>query len=200
VKRWSDGLDKGAGETYAARFDALAAAGVDVHGEATLCESLLAPGETVLDAGCGTGRVAIRLADRGFTCVGVDVDPIMLGVARTRAPGLRWVQADLATLDLGEPFDLVVAAGNVVPLVAEGTGREVVTRMASHVRAGGCLVVGFGLTREHLPPTADLVALADYDSWCAAADLTLERRLATWDGEPYAVGGYAVSVHRRAGG
>jgi SAM-dependent methyltransferase len=154
----------------------------------------------VLDAGCGTGRVAIRLAERGFTCLGVDVDPAMLGVARTRAPGLRWVLADLAALDLGETFDLVVAAGNVVPLVAEGTERDVVTRMASHVRDGGRLVAGFGLDREHLPATAALVALADYDAWCAGAGLTLERRLATWEGEPYAGGGYAVSVHRRAGG
>jgi SAM-dependent methyltransferase len=197
VTRWSDGIDEGAGARYAARFDALAAAGADVHGEAALCESLLHPRAAVLDAGCGTGRVAIRLAERGFACVGVDVDPTMLSVARARAPELHWVQDDLARLDLGMTFDLVVAAGNVVPLVAEGTERTVVSRMAAHVRVGGLLVVGFGLDREHLPPAADLVPLADYDEWCAAACLTFERRLATWDGERYAGGGYAVSIHRR---
>jgi len=194
VTRWSG---EATGEQYAGRFDALAATGADVHGEATLCESLMTPDATVLDAGCGTGRVAIRLAERGFTCVGVDVDPSMLDVARSRAPQLRWVETDLGALDLGETFDLVVAAGNVVPLVAQGTEAVTVARLAAHVGEGGVLVTGFGLDRAHLPSVAALVALDDYDSWCADAGLRLERRLATWDGEPYSGGGYAVSIHQR---
>ena len=62
MTRWSDATGGGGGQDYAARFDALAAAGTDVHGEASLCAALLPPGARVLDAGCGTGRVAIRLA------------------------------------------------------------------------------------------------------------------------------------------
>ena len=42
----------------------------------------------VLDAGCGTGRVAIELARRGIEVVGVDADPDMLERARRRAPQL----------------------------------------------------------------------------------------------------------------
>ena len=197
MTRWTSGAGDAAGEGYAARFDALAASGADVHGEATFVESLVPPGARVLDAGCGTGRVAIRLAERGRATVGVDLDPSMLAVARDRAPGLRWVEADLSSLDLGETFDLVVAAGNVVPLVAEGTEAPTVARLAAHVAAGGLLVAGFGLDREHLPPAATTLDLTDYDSWCSAAGLVRERRLATWDGEPYDGGGYAVSVHRR---
>jgi 2-polyprenyl-3-methyl-5-hydroxy-6-metoxy-1,4-benzoquinol methylase len=190
------------GDRYAARFDALAATGVDVHGEAALCAALIDPGARVLDAGCGTGRVAIRLAELGHDCVGVDLDESMLAVARARAPGLAWQLADLATFDLladGLPdFDLVVAAGNVVPLVAEGTEARVVARLAAHVRPGGVLVTGFGLDRAHLPYAAALVALDDYDVWCQAAGLTLDRRLATWEGDAYDGGGYAVNVHRAA--
>jgi len=195
VTRWSG---EATGKEYAGRFDALAATGVDVHGEATLCESLVAPPARVLDAGCGTGRVAIRLAERGFTCVGVDVDPSMLDVARSRAPGLRWEEEDLSALYLGETFDLVVAAGNVVPLVAEGTEAAVVGRLGAHVVEDGLLVAGYGLDRAHLPRSGALVGLADYDTWCTDAGLRLETRLATWDGEPYAGGGYAVSIHRKA--
>lgn len=200
MTRWSSGQGgETAGEAYAARFERLAADGADVHGEATLCESLLAPGAAVLDAGCGTGRVAMRLAERGFDCVGVDVDPSMLDAARRRAPDLAWVHADLAGLDLGRAFDLVVAAGNVVPLVAEGTEGAVVARMAAHVAPGGALVAGFGLDRGHLPTMAGEVRLDDYDAWCAAAGLVRELRFATWEGEPYGGGGYAVSVHHRPG-
>lgn len=197
VTRWS-GDGQVSGQAYAARFEELAASGADVHGEATLCESLVPVGSSVLDAGCGTGRVAIRLASRGYAVVGVDVDTSMLEVARTAAPDLHWVQADLVGLDLGRTFDLVVSAGNVIPLVAEGTEAEVVSRLGEHVDAGGLLVTGFGLDQEHLPETGAPVPLADYDAWCAAAGLRLETRLATWDGEPYDGGGYAVSIHRKA--
>jgi 2-polyprenyl-3-methyl-5-hydroxy-6-metoxy-1,4-benzoquinol methylase len=201
ISRWDEATGGAAGDSYAARFDTLAASGVDVHGEATLCASLVARGARVLDAGCGTGRVAIRLAELGYECVGVDLDESMLAVARARAPQLTWVLGDVATVDLigdGHPgFDLVVAAGNVVPLVAEGTEAQVIARLAAHLHPGGRLVAGFGLDREHLPPAAALLGLADYDRWCSAAALDLDRRFATWDGAAYDGGGYAVSVHRR---
>jgi SAM-dependent methyltransferase len=201
VTRWSDATGGGAGPDYAARFDALAAAGQDVHGEAALCAALVPIGSRVLDAGCGTGRVAIRLAELGYAVTGTDVDPSMLTVARERAPDLPWVAADLSTLDLlaaGHPaYDLVVMAGNVVPLVAAGTERMSVLRAAAHVAPGGLLVAGFGLDRAHLPTAAGLVDLTDYDEWCAGAGLAQVRRLATWDGEPYDGGGYAVSIHAR---
>lgn len=198
--RWEDLGSRASGADYDARFARLAAAGADVHGEATLCARLAFPGARILDAGCGTGRVAIRLGELGHDCVGVDLDPGMLAVARGRAPHLRWVEADLADLDLGEEFDLVVAAGNVVPLVAAGTEERVVRRLAGHIRAGGLLVTGFGLDAAHLPLTSAPVSLDDFDRWTAAAGLELEWRGSTWayePDEPYAGGGYAVSVLRR---
>jgi SAM-dependent methyltransferase len=204
VTRWSDATGGAGGPDYAARFDALAAAGADVHGEATLCAALVPVGSRVLDAGCGTGRVAIRLAELGYDVTGTDVDRSMLAVARERGPALRWVEADLSSLDLlagGDPvYDLVVLAGNVVPLVAPGTESAAVARAAAHQRPGGLLVVGFGLDRAHLPPSAALVSLPEYDEWCAAAGLELVRRLATWDGQPYDGGGYAVSIHVTSAG
>ncbi|MGI8646183.1 MAG: class I SAM-dependent methyltransferase [Nocardioides sp.] len=201
MTRWTDATGGQGGRDYAARFDALAAAGKDVHGEAALCAALVPVGSRVLDAGCGTGRVAIRLAELGYDVTGTDVDASMLAVARERAPDLPWVEADLSNLDLlgagHRAYDLVVLAGNVVPLVAPGSERAAVTRAAAHVARGGLLVAGFGLDRAHLPAAAGLLDLADYDVWCADAGLEPVRRLATWDGQPYAGGGYAVSIHTR---
>jgi SAM-dependent methyltransferase len=201
VTRWP----QGSGADYAARFAALAASGKDLHGEARFCSALVPPPARVLDAGCGTGRIAVELASRGYTCVGVDVDPTMLAEAKRVAPSLRWRLADLADLDSAgsdladeEPFDLVVCAGNVVPLVAEGTEPTVVRAMARHLRTDGLLVAGFGLDRAHLPRSAALVDLDAYDHWCAEAGLVLQARYATWDGDPWVgSGGYAVSVARR---
>ncbi|GGK49449.1 SAM-dependent methyltransferase [Planomonospora parontospora subsp. parontospora] len=240
--RWTEIAGEDAGERYAARFAELAASGADVHGEARLCAALAPPGSRVLDAGCGTGRVAIRLAELGYACAGVDLDESMLAVARSRAPGLTWVRGDLSALDPdafgpdvsgpcapgpdvsgpdapgrdtagshasapgagapdaagpGRPFDLVVAAGNVIPLLAPGTEARAVRRLAALLRPGGLLAAGFGLDAAHLPLASATVGLAEYDAWCEAAGLVLERRMATWDGDPYDGGGYAVSVHRR---
>jgi SAM-dependent methyltransferase len=190
------------GPGYAARLAKLASTGMDMHGEARYCASLLKPGARVLDAGCGTGRVAARLAELGYDCVGVDLDPSMLEFAR-QVSGAQWVRADLATLDLPalgvpEAFDLIVSAGNVIPLVGGAAAPAVVARLAAHLVPGGLLVSGFGLDAAHLPPGPEPIALADYDSWCAAAGLALLARHGTWDGDPWqAASGYAVSVLQR---
>ncbi|HEX8767957.1 MAG TPA: class I SAM-dependent methyltransferase, partial [Jatrophihabitans sp.] len=93
--RWAELTGGRSGSDYAARFARLAASGQDVHGEASFCAGLLPPPALVLDAGCGTGRVAIRLADLGYRTVGVDVDASMLAEARRARPELRWLAADL---------------------------------------------------------------------------------------------------------
>jgi SAM-dependent methyltransferase len=200
MSSWSEisGPDRGA--NYVARFAALAASGADVHGEARFCAGLAAAGSRILDAGCGTGRVAIRLAELGYECVGVDVDEPMLDQARQAAPDLSWARSDLANLaalDLGR-FDLVIAAGNVIPLLDRGTEARVVANLAGLLVPDGTLVAGFGLDRAHLPTAGVPVGLGDYDAWCAAAGLSRLSRFATWDGSPYEGGGYAVNVHRRS--
>ncbi|MGI8755214.1 MAG: class I SAM-dependent methyltransferase, partial [Acidimicrobiales bacterium] len=117
--RWSARTDVPRGTDYDERWERLAASGAEVHGEAALVADL-APGQRVLDAGCGTGRVAIELARRGFAVTGVDLDEPMLAEARRKAPDLHWVQADVSTMDLGEVFDAVVLAGNVMIFVHPG--------------------------------------------------------------------------------
>ena len=195
--RWS-GLagSEDRGDRYADRFAQAAAAGQDVHGEASFVHAL-APEARVLDAGCGTGRVAIRLAELGHDVVGVDLDQGMLDRARRDAPDLSWFVADLAQLRLpDELFDVVLTAGNVIPLVSAGDEARVVARLAAHLRPGGLLVSGFGLDAAHLPLDEATVTLEQYDAWCADAGLDLLDRFATWDRQPFAGGGYAVSVHR----
>ena len=184
---WIEG-DGPRGEDYDRRFDRLAAAGHDVHGEANLVESL-APG-SVLDAGCGTGRVAIELARRGIDVAAVDLDPDMIAAARRKAPDLPWTLGDLATVDLGRRFDAAVMAGNVMIFVTPGTEGTVLANLARHVEPAGLVIAGFSLGRR--------LQLPEYDLLAEEAGLRLWRRWSTWDREPYLPGAdYAVSVHRR---
>lgn len=174
------------GSEYQRRFDDLAASGVDVHGEADFLMRF-SP-STVLDAGCGTGRVALELARRGVAVVGADADPSMLAVARDTSSDIEWIESDVAALDLGRVFDVVVMAGNVPLFTPPGTQRALVAGCARHV--GGVLIAGFQLDRGY--------SVTAYDEDCAAAGMVLAERYATWDAEPFAGGSYAVSVHRRA--
>ncbi|MET9632919.1 class I SAM-dependent methyltransferase [Lentzea sp. NPDC006480] len=171
------------GAEYQRRFDSLAESGMDVHGEAAFVRAH-AP-SSVLDAGCGTGRVAIELARHGIEVVGADLDPSMLAVAREAAPDITWVRSDLALLDLGRTFDVVVMAGNVPLFTEPGTQGALVAGVARHV--GKVLVAGFSLDRGY--------TVEEYDAQCAAAGLRLVERFATWDREEFRNGNYAVSVH-----
>jgi len=174
------------GDDFQARFDALAADGVDVHGEAHFVTTL-GP-VSVLDAGCGTGRVAIELARRGIEVVGVDAESSMIATARQRAPELAWFVVDLANLELGRTFDVVIMAGNVPLFTRAGTQAALVAGCARHVSPGGALVCGLQLGRGY--------DLAAYDQQCAHAGLELIQRWATWDRETFQHdGSYAVSVH-----
>ena len=201
MTRWSHVAGADSGEGYDARLAALAQTGKGMHGEADFLVGLIRPPARVLDAGCGTGRVGIELRRRGYDVLGVDVEASMLAVARRRDPDISWLRRDLSELDPDEPelisgFDVVLLAGNVIPLLSEGTQAEVVRRLAGCLAAEGLLVAGFGLDVDHLPLDDVTVTLDDYDRWCLNAGLVLCDRFATWERTPYDIpSAYAVSVH-----
>jgi SAM-dependent methyltransferase len=180
------------GDAYDQTYERRAAAGEDVHGEADFVEAF-AP-KTVLDAGCGTGRVGRELARRGIDVVGVDIDAEMLATAKRKAPSVDWRLADLATVDLGRKFDAIVMAGNVMIFLTPGTEGDVVANMARHLAPSGMLIAGFQLQPGRL-------TVERYDEHAAAAGLSLAERWSTWDRDSWQPGGdYAVSVHRKAAG
>ena len=163
-----------------------------MHGEADFVMRFK-PG-SVLDAGCGTGRVGRELARRGVDVVGVDIDPEMLDTARAKAPDVDWRVADLATVNLGRTFDAIVMAGNVMIYLTPGTEAAVVANMARHLTPGGVLFAGFQIMHGQMP-------LGEYDAATSSAGLTFVERWSTWDCEPWAtIGNYAISVHQRAPG
>lgn len=181
------------GDDYDARWRLMADSGQNIHGEADLVEALLkeSGGRSVLDAGCGTGRIAIELARRGFSVIGIDADPAMLDTARIKAPELTWIEVDLSEPDAtgAAPVDLVLLAGNVMIFLEPGTEGRTLTNLAGRLADGGLLVAGFALQPDRL-------SLAHYDDLTDHAGLTPVARFATWDRQPFDGGDYAVSVHR----
>lgn len=182
---------------YAHRFVRIAAGGADIDGEARFVDALADRGSQVLDAGCGTGRVAAALARAGHHAVGVDVDPTLVGKGREFYPDLPLAQLDLLELtpaalaDRGLPtsYDVVVCAGNVMVFVAEGTEGRVLGRLAGVLRPGGRVALGF--------TTSHVYGVDALDRDAAATGLALEQRFGTWQLDPFtADSDWAVSVYR----
>ena len=76
-------------------------AGLDRRWRRETARSVVRPGDSVLDACCGTGDLAVAAAREGGRVTGLDFSERMLERARRKAPALEWVEGDLLAL----PFD-----------------------------------------------------------------------------------------------
>lgn len=110
--------------------------------DARLIHDLLPPGGTVLDLGCGTGRLAEPLAELGHPVTGVDNEPAMLAALR-RATG---VQAEITELDLGERFDAVLLMSHFVNAADRSFVHTVLRVVRRHLACDG-----FAVLERHPP-------------------------------------------------
>jgi ubiquinone/menaquinone biosynthesis C-methylase UbiE len=102
-------------------------------------------GEAVLELACGTGRVAIRLAQAGAKVVGLDLSADMLAVAGQKSSSIdnvRWAEADMRAFDLEQQFGLILIPGHAFHnLLTPDDQVACLTCAHRHLTAGGMLVV-----------------------------------------------------------
>ncbi len=130
-------------EIYAARSAALPVIEGDIEFYLELAQQ--APGPT-LELGCGTGRVAIPLAQAGIELTGLDLSNPMLAVARETAPAgisnLQFVHGDMTSFDLGRQFGLVyIAFRSFMMLTTREQQRACLECIHRHLTPGGTLAV-----------------------------------------------------------
>ncbi len=75
-------------------------------------------GKRILDAGCGTGALAVEAARRGASVVAIDLSPTLVDLARSRIPPdvadrVTFLSGDMLDEALGE-FDHVVAMDSII--------------------------------------------------------------------------------------
>ncbi|KOV84965.1 bifunctional 2-polyprenyl-6-hydroxyphenol methylase/3-demethylubiquinol 3-O-methyltransferase UbiG [Nocardia sp. NRRL S-836] len=94
---------------------------------------------SVLDVGCGTGCLAVSLAERGRTVVGVDPALASLELARAKSSLVTWVHGDATTLP---PLrvDLAVMTGNVAQVFLGDDWEATLRGVHAALRPGGHLV------------------------------------------------------------
>ncbi len=117
----------------------------------------------ILDVGCGSGRLSRRLAERGFSVVGVDINPAAIGVAldlatppEARGRSLRFAVADFARDELpqldGGPFDLVVCQ-LLISIIGDARSRANLLRHAeTTLRPGGRLFLSASGVSDTINP------------------------------------------------
>jgi SAM-dependent methyltransferase len=134
-----------------------------IEGHLTRLERLLPRGQLrILDAACGPGLYAVRLARRGHEVVGTDVGPAVLAHARRLAVdagvGAHFVRWDLRepppaplTRVAGRGFDACLLIYHVLENFPPAQQRVVVRRLAGLLRPGGVLIAEMRV-RPDQPP------------------------------------------------
>lgn len=175
----------------------------------TFCLRLAAGCGRVLDLGCGTGDLAIRIAAvHGAAVTGVDPAGAMLDLARAKpgAERVTWVTGDARTLRLGQGFDLVVMTGHAFQTLLTRKDRAAgLSTIARHLAPGGRFIFDSRNPAvrewEEWRPEASLRHLDDpllgtVTAWNDAS-WDPERRVVTYGTHYRAAGGRELSAASR---
>ena len=102
---------------------------------------LFAGRKTIVDVGCGTGRHAAQLADRGFDVVGIDASAAMIDVALTRTTSAEFETADLYSWRPVSPVDGVLCRGVFNDINEDVDRQRGLDSLWQMLREGGLLVL-----------------------------------------------------------
>jgi len=111
-------------------------------GEPAIVHAAAGPGASILELGCGTGRVTRPLVALGHEVVAVDESPEMLAHVRDA----ETVCARIEGLSLGRRFDAVLLASHLINVADEPIRNALLAACREHVADGGCVIV-----QQHAP-------------------------------------------------
>lgn len=146
---------------------------------------------SVLDLGCGTGQLAVRLAAAGIDVTGVDPAAASLAVARAKphAEQVRWLLGDATALPEMQ-VDLALMTGNVAQVfLGDDDWTSMLRGVRAALRPGGYLVFEVrdphqraweGWTPDRTRTRADIPGIGAVETWCEVTEVSGDRVSFRW--------------------
>lgn len=119
--------------------------------EANLLRNLLkqhAPNaKSLLELGCGSGSL-INVLRKSYACVGIDLSPGMVRLAKKKVPKTRFLEGDITSFDLREKFDVAICAFDTINhILSFSKWKQLFDRAHSHLSPGGVFI--FDMNTKH---------------------------------------------------
>lgn len=107
-------------------------------------------GRRLLDMGCGTGNLTVRLAKKGFDIIGADASSEMLALAAEKSADIRWICQDMTKTDIGGEVDAVISTlDSINHLESHREIEECFKRAAASLKSGGAFVFDVNTVYKH---------------------------------------------------
>jgi SAM-dependent methyltransferase len=112
-------------------------------------------GRSILELGCGTGRITIALAQAGFKVSGIDVSDSMLKEAREKSAKagveIELVKGDMRDFDLGKEYSLIILAANALcHLLTLDDFEACMSAVKNHLTQNGRFVISVFVPKHEL--------------------------------------------------
>ena len=118
----------------------------------------------LLDMGCGTGNLTIRLAERGFDVIGQDASSEMLAIAAEKSSEVQWICQNMAETELGEEVDAVISTlDSINHLESAEEIAACFVSAAANLKRGGAFVFDVNTIYKHREILANNTFVYDVD-------------------------------------
>lgn len=124
----------------------------------------LTNGTRLLDIGCGTGNLTVRLAERGFEAIGQDASPEMLTFAAAKSSDVVWLCRRMEETELIEPADAVISTLDSINHLSDKAAAERCFRaVAENLKSGGAFVFDVNTVYKHREVLGENTFVYDVD-------------------------------------
>lgn len=136
-------------------------------------------GKTLLDAGCGIGVLTPAYVELGFEVTGADFCATAIERAKAAGVKARFIVTPLASLTLGQRFDVIVVIDVLLHVVHDREWRATFAALSAHLKSNGVLVVVDWLADLPHDPLSHCRprSLAQYRAALADHDLAIAEHL-----------------------
>ena len=129
----------------------------------------LGAGKLLLDLGCGTGNLTVRMSEIGYDVIGADASEEMLSIAAAKSSDVQWICQSMTETDLYGAADAAISTlDSINHLESAEDIQRCFDRLAKNLTDGGVFVFDVNTIYKHREVLADNTFIYDVDGvYCA---------------------------------